>query len=59
MNLKINTNIYSNWPTEDGRILKIIKMETSHLKNCAYKIVRNNWRIHWLQLFIEELNKRK
>ena len=51
--------IYSNWRTQDGRSLNIKEVEISHLKNCAYKMVRDNWRIDLLQLFVEELRNRK
>ena len=43
---KITPSIHSNWHTEDGRVFKILEMETAHLKNCAYKIVRDNWKTY-------------
>ena len=47
------------WVTEDKRELTIAEMETEHIQRCiANMLIRGNWRLGYLPLLIEELEKR-
>lgn len=48
------------WRTQDGTLIAIRDMETSHIKNCIKMIYRSNGRRHqYLRLFEDELRFRK
>ena len=49
------------WRTQDGTLIAIRDMETSHIKNCIKMIYRSNgtWRHQYLRLFEDELRFRK
>ncbi len=56
------------WPTQDGRLIAIDQMETSHIRNSIARIRRSmrigndgeivGWRRHWLPLLLTELERR-
>ena len=50
--------IEKQWPKKDGAIMKISDMSEGHLLNCAYKIVKESWRLDFLDNIIEEMNNR-
>lgn len=49
------------WRMNDGKLIAIKDMETSHIKNCMKMIYRTNstWRRQYLPYFKDELLKRK
>lgn len=49
------------WRMNDGKLVAIKDMETSHIKNCIKMIYRTNgtWRHQYLPYFKDELLKRK
>lgn len=49
------------WTTNDGYVIPISEMSTSHIKNCIKLINKSNgnWRGNFKRYFEEELRKRK
>jgi len=47
------------WHTQDGRAIQIDKMDTKHIIFSLNKCIRENWRVRFIPLFREELEKRK
>lgn len=49
------------WRMNDGKLIAIQDMDTSHIKNCIKMIYRHNgtWRHQYLRYFEEELRSRK
>ena len=49
------------WRMQDGNLIAIQDMDTSHIKNCIKMIYRSNgtWRHQYLRYFEAELRRRK
>jgi len=47
-----------DWQKKDGTIIRIADMPEGHLVKCAYKIVKESWRLDFLDNIIEEMNSR-
>ena len=49
------------WEQQNGKIIAIKDMETSHIKNCIHMIHRKQgaWRRQYLRYFENELRRRK
>jgi hypothetical protein len=47
------------WVTRDRRLMTIAEMETEHIQRAIANIlIRGNWRLGYLPLLVEELEKR-
>jgi hypothetical protein len=46
------------WEKKDRTFMKIADMSEGHLLNCAYKIVKESWRLDFPDNIIEEINNR-
>lgn len=57
----IERHIVPAWRTNDGELIAIKDMETSHIKNCIKTIYRRNgtWRQQYLRYFENELRRRR
>ena len=47
------------WKTKDKKHIRIKEMSTQHIIFSINKIKRENWRVYYLPILQEELNKRK
>jgi len=54
------THPFPKWETEDGNIITIAEMDSSHIRNCIEKIKHSKllWRSRYLPLLEEELANR-
>lgn len=46
------------WTSGNGRKIAVSDMATSHIINSIKKIKRENWKVDWLPILTEELNRR-
>ena len=47
------------WVTRNGRRIRAGQMTDKHLYNCINKILRDGWRIHWLERLQLEVEIRR
>lgn len=57
----IEHHVVPAWRTNDGELIAIKDMKTSHIKNCIKMIYKRNgtWRQQYLRYFENELRRRK
>lgn len=56
-------NVFEEWLTKEGEVLKICNMRTSHIQNCIKLIderkEKDGWRESCRQPLVKELKRRK